>query len=78
MKGTLLKTENGWIVEYWVGLKVFEYPLHPDFTEYLNEPEFHNLSGKDVEFEMMDEFTHPEQYEGIPLFEGIKYAKLKL
>lgn len=78
MKGTLLKTENGWIVEYWVGLKVFEYPLHPDFTQYLKEPEFHNLSGKDVEFEIMDEFTHPEHYEGIPLFEGIKYAKLKL
>lgn len=77
MKGTLLKTENGWIVEHWVQLKVFEYPLHPDFTIYLNEPEFDNLSGKEVEFELIDEFTEPSLYEGVPIFEGKPYAKLK-
>lgn len=33
--------------------------------------------GKQVEFEIIDEFTNPEMYTGIPIFEGKKYAKIK-
>lgn len=79
MKGTLLKQENTWIVEHWVGFNIFEYPLHTESLEELTLiPDFENLRGKEFEFEIIDEFTRPELFKGVPIFEGIKYAKLKL
>jgi hypothetical protein len=71
MKGTLHKTEQGWIVEY---AKHSELPLHPDdeslwmFAE-LNEEWKDKLDGKEVEFEIVsDTYEKPGK--------GNTYAKL--
>ena len=74
MKGTLLLENDKWIVEYWVGIKLFEYEIHPkSITDHISEFKV----GKEVEFELVDEFTEPSLYKTVPLFEGIIYAKLK-
>jgi hypothetical protein len=71
MKGTLHKTEQGWIVEY---AKHSELPLHPDdeslwmFAE-LNEEWKDKLDGKEVEFDIVsDTYEKPGK--------GNTYAKL--
>lgn len=78
MKGILKETKEGWFVEcrieertpighksWWETL-----PLYPDsITDNL-------FLGKEVEFEITDEFTHPELYRGVGWGDGIKYAKL--
>ena len=86
MKGTLYKTKQGWVVSRCVGDGVAEVweerlPLHPDdeslwmFAE-LNEEWKDKLDGKEVDFEIVDEFTHPELYTNVGWGDGIKYAKL--
>ena len=77
MKGTLHKTEQGWIVEY---AKHSELPLHPDdeslwmFAE-LNEEWKDKLDDKEVEFEIVSE---PNIYRSVGNIQEnyASYAKL--
>jgi len=64
MKGTLNKTEQGWVVRY--GDMQF-LPLHPEYQYFL--PLDLNLEGNEVEF---DWSVIVEHYTG----KGIEYAKL--
>jgi hypothetical protein len=80
MKGTLHKTEQGWVVEY---AKHSELPLHPDDIRQIEEAAkvFDNIEARiaaysSVEFEIIDEFTHPELFTNVGWGDSIKYAKL--
>lgn len=75
MKGILKETKEGWKVWYVVMVdeadSTYEtVPLYP------NTPSINLFFGKEVEFEITDEFTHPELYRGVGWGDGIKYAKL--
>jgi hypothetical protein len=85
MKGTLHKTEQGWTVRYLDYKKAHDImycgeslPLHPDDldSDIIRWAENGSLENKEVEFEITDEFTHPELYRGVGWGDGIKYAKL--
>jgi len=70
MKGTLHKTEQGWVVRYTQGDirdPLPELPLHPEFQTIL--PLDLELEGKEVEF---DWCVIVEHYTG----KGVQYAKL--
>jgi len=77
MKGILKETKEGWVVWYIVAvdettsINIKEtLPLYPDtVTDNL-------FYGKEVEFEITDEFTHQHLYKGVGWGDGIKYAKL--
>ncbi len=80
MKGTLHKTEQGWVVEY---AKHSELPLHPDDVKQIEEDAkvFDNIEARiaacsSVEFEIIDEFTHPELFTNVGWGDSITYAKL--
>ena len=83
MKGTLHKTDNGWVLRY---ATPYEYKtptiasiaIRPDDldSEIVRWAENGSLENKEVEFEITDEFTHPELYRGVGWGDGIKYAKL--
>ena len=47
-------------------------PLYPGDVKKLNCNEL----SEQVNFTIIDEFTNPELYRDVPLFDGIKYAKL--
>lgn len=58
MKGKIIKTDQGWIVEY---AKHAELPLHPDDVKQINKDAqvFDNIEARiaaypDVEFEIVD------------------------
>jgi len=75
MKGTLHKTEKGWMVSRCVGDGVAEVweetlPLHPDFIELMDTC-FTSKFTKEVEFEIVTEWENGEV--GI---NGLTYAKL--
>jgi hypothetical protein len=75
MKGILKETKEGWVVWYVVTIDETTFiketlPLYPN-TSYINL-----FFGKEVEFEITDEFTHQELYKGVGWGDGIKYAKL--
>jgi hypothetical protein len=78
MKGVLINNPIGWVVNYnftedktdWEQL-----PLHPDFVDMMDTC-FRPSFSQEVEFEIIDEYSNPELYEGVPLWEGTKYAKL--
>jgi hypothetical protein len=92
MKGTIHKTESGWVVWYGTprtdnqnGSYLASLPLHPDNVKEINEwaQVFDNIEGRiasdnEVEFEIIP--CIPEDLEptrGETLaFESIKYAKL--
>lgn len=46
-------------------------PVYPK-----DKPEESQLN-KNIEYDLIDEFTHPELYKDISFMDGIKYAKLK-
>jgi len=75
MKGILNKIESGWVVSYRTDdMNIDSYdnlPLFPN-TELIISLE----DGKQVEFEIIDEFTHPSFYKVVGWGDGIKYAKL--
>lgn len=85
MKGILTKNDNGWLVKYPkypTSNKIFDtvsLPLHPYDVNICNAYGDYSVDwiGKEVEFEIVDEFTHPKLYEGVGWGDGIKYAKLK-
>lgn len=86
MKGTLKKVNNQWLVYYQESimsnvLRNIELPLYPKDCDNLNEFEdkFGDGSlvfdGLVIEFEIIDEFTHQQLYEGLDWGIG-KFAKL--
>ncbi len=86
MKGTLHKLSKGWTVWYnedHIGGNVSfvdDLPLYPDDVRQIEECLFDNpgvvYHSQEVEFEIVDEFTHPELYTNVGWGDGIKYAKL--
>jgi len=76
MKGTLQKTEQGWVVNYNYSVNKNDWetlPLHPnDHRDYVLDIKgyFHFYTGKEVEFEIVKEYTdsHTNQVQS--------YAKL--
>jgi hypothetical protein len=84
MKGTLHKLSKGWTIWYNedpIGgnisfvdsLPIYPHDLDSDIIRWAENG---SLENKEVEFEITDEFTHPELYRGVGWGDGIKYAKL--
>jgi hypothetical protein len=82
MKGTLVKTEQGWVVEHKVAEKTpigykswwGTFPLHPDdHRDYVidNNGYFYFYDGKEVQFDFVTEWENGEV--GV---NGLTYAKL--
>lgn len=84
MTGKLNIVDANWVVEYPkhpTSSKIYEtatLPLHPDdasicirYSDYSTD-----WIGKNVEFEIVDEFTHPELFRGIGWGDGAQFAKL--
>ena len=84
MKGKLHKLSKGWTIWYNedpIGGNVSfvdSLPIHPDDldSDIIRWAENGSLNDKEVEFEITDEFTHPELYIGVGWGDGIKYAKI--
>lgn len=75
MKGILKETKEGWVVWYVVTINETT-SIKETLPLYPITPSFNLFFGKEVEFEITDEFTHPELYRGVGWGDGIKYAKL--
>jgi len=87
MKGTLKKVNNQWLVYYGEEVmsrvtRINELPLYPndvdtlkDFEEYEFGDGTKIFDGLPIQFEIIDEFTHPELYQGLEWGTG-KFAKL--
>jgi len=83
MKGTLKKVNSQWLVYYQEEVmprvtKALELPLYPADAKTLNDYRDYSASWEDgltVQFEIIDEFTHPQLYNGLEWGSG-KMAKL--
>jgi hypothetical protein len=83
MKGTLKKIEGKWIISYQEKVmsrvtRNLDIPLYPGDVEVLNTYGDYSASWEDgltVQYEIIDEFTHPRLYENIEWGVG-KYGKL--
>lgn len=83
MKGTLKKVNSQWLVYYQEEVmprvtKALELPLYPADAKTLNDYGDYSASWEDgltVQFEIIDEFTHPQLYNGLEWGSG-KFAKL--
>jgi hypothetical protein len=78
MQGKLIKKENTWVVSYkkdkdLVATDGGEIPVYPGDAIYCFEIDIN----KEVEFDLIDEFSHPHLYEGIGWGDGVTYAKLR-
>jgi regulator of RNase E activity RraB len=78
MIGKLHKKENTWVVQYKMDFDFYatdggEIPVYPGDAIYCFEID----NNKEVEFEIIDEFSHSHLYEGVGWGDGITYAKLK-
>lgn len=67
--GTILEKE----VIGWVANKFDNYSFYDKFTA--NDALFILDNNIECEVEMMDEFSNPEEYAGVPLFEGERKPK---
>ena len=67
MKGTLHKTEQGWMIRWWEGDTYLQLPLHPDFIETMDTC-FTSKFTQEVEFEIVNETYDDDK--------GCTYAKL--
>lgn len=73
MKGKLYKSKNNWYIEDEHNKQKFE--IH--YTEIPNiELSQTSLDNTRVDYKYIDEFTHPEYYHDIPLYEGKVYASI--
>lgn len=73
MKGTLMKTDQGWMVNYDYSLNKNDWetlPLHPDFIEMMDTC-FTSKFTNEIEFEIVTEWENGEV--GV---NGLTYAKL--
>jgi hypothetical protein len=78
-KGTLKKLNEEWVVFNDI-IDPFAQitnplPIHKSFYEILDKC-FSPSFSQEVDFEIMNEYTHPELYDGVPLWQGKFYAKL--
>ena len=79
MNGTINKLNNEWVVQYPkypTSDKIYDtltLPLHPDDAVYCLTSDL----GKQVEFDIIDEFTHPELFKNVGWGDGTNCAKLK-
>lgn len=83
MNGKLIKKDDQWFVKYIEEIsrerlfRTVELPLYPKDAKSLNESENDPpFDGLVIQFEIIDEFTHQELYEGLDWGIG-KFAKLK-
>lgn len=78
MNGTLHYADKKWFVRYstldpedasaaWNE----ELPIRPESLIV-----FRCVTGREVKFDIVDEFTHPHLYEGVGWGDGIRYARL--
>jgi len=78
-KGTLKKTERGWEVYHQAKRPYSQItnplPIHHSFVAKL-ETCFTTSISHEVDFEIVDEYSHPELYDGVPLWQGEFYAKV--
>ena len=72
MKGVLVYKNKEWFVETEIGNKFV--PLHPSDQTWMDG--YNLYEGKEIEYELFDEFTNPEYYEEVSLFDGTIYGKL--
>ncbi len=73
MKGTLTKTDRGWVVNYDYSINKNDWetlPLHPDFIEMMDTC-FTSKFTNEIEFEIVTEWENGEV--GV---NGLNYAKL--
>ena len=75
-RGVLERFGNEWRVSYWNGVRTSSYTVFPDDAKKLNSNKSLLTEGDLVDFEITDEFTHPELYTDIGWGDGIQYAKL--
>jgi len=91
MKGTLKKVNSQWLVYYQEEVmprvtKALELPLYPGDIDTLKDFEAYRfgdgskifdqlISSLAIQFEIIDEFTHPQLYNGLEWGSG-KMAKL--
>jgi hypothetical protein len=73
--------EDGTIIEKemvgWIAHTYGNYPEDSFYDKFtIDDAIFIQNNNIECEIEMMDEFTNPEEYEGVPLFEGVKKPKL--
>jgi hypothetical protein len=62
MKGKLHKIKNNWFIEDEYNKQKFEAQTHLDNVR--------------VDYNYIDEFTHPEYYHDVPLYQGKVYASI--
>lgn len=74
MKGELKYNGEQWVV--FNVIEDVEYPLYYKDSEFIDSA-FQTTFKKDVDFELVDEFTHSELFRGVAWGEGTKCAKLK-
>lgn len=83
MKGTLYKYPEAWVIhpdnEYYDNKFPFGIKLCGEDEALLDRvfSSTQEVEIKNVRFELMDEFSHPEQYLGEPLFEGETFAIIR-
>lgn len=76
-----IELEDGTLIEHKsIGYIAHGWGSHPADTFYdlITPADIHFIiSNKiDIEIEMVDEFTNPEDYNGVPLFEGVAKPKM--
>jgi hypothetical protein len=75
--GKLYKIDNDWVIKYNIrlGENVMQsktIPVHPEDALYCLDSD----EGLSFDFEIIDEFSHPEKYKNVGLYDGTIYAKL--
>ena len=75
-RGVLERFGNDWRVSFWNGVRSESYSVFPEDSKKLNSNKSLLTEGNSVDFEITDEFTHPELYTDIGWGDGIQYAKL--
>lgn len=73
MKGKIVITSEGEVMVTSHNQAGIPFFLATFPNEILNDVK----NGDEVEFQIVDEFTHPEFYKSVPLFEGPTYANIE-
>lgn len=80
LKGTLFNTNGNWklmcLTTWEDEIYSVAYDLLPSQLSQFSDRFEGRTNIHDVYFEVVDEFTHPDEFIGVPIFEGKTYAKL--
>jgi len=89
MKGFITKIDDNWVIKFSkhpTSNKIYDndtLPLHPDDVDMIKNYElvFDNIEARinsqpEVEFLIVDEFTHPELFKNVGWGDGQECAKL--